>query len=89
MSNSKYFSYNIGQKSFFPRRLDCMQNELIWPRNEAMRHGLIRKDREPFSLRMKDFWEVTQARALLGPKFARSLLHEPDGLIFQPSLMVS
>lgn len=50
---------------------------------------MINKNCEPFSVRMKDFWDVTQAEALLGEKFAKTLLHEPDGLIFQPSAMVS
>lgn len=54
-----------------------------------MKRGIIDKNREPFSVRLKDFWDVTQARALLGPKFASTLCHEPDGLIFQPSLSVS
>lgn len=54
-----------------------------------MKFGLIDKNREPFSVRPKCFWDITQSRALLGPKFAKSLSHEPDGLIFQPSLTVS
>lgn len=62
---------------------------LTEPRNNAMGHGWIIKDREPFSVRLKSFWEVTQAGALLAPKFANSLAHEPDGLIFQPSKDVS
>ena len=55
------------------------------PRHEAISRGLINKHREPFSIRNKDFWEVEMARKLLGPKFAQTLSHEPDGLIFQPS----
>lgn len=54
-----------------------------------MQHGVINKQREPFSVRQKDFWDVVGARKLLSPKFAQSLCHEPDGLIFQPSLDVS
>lgn len=54
-----------------------------------MQHGVIDKQREPFSVRQKDFWDVVGARKLLSPKFAQSLCHEPDGLIFQPSLDVS
>lgn len=54
-----------------------------------MQHNLIDKRREPFSVRQKDFWDVLGARKLLSPKFAQSLCHEPDGLIFQPSLDVS
>lgn len=53
-----------------------------------MRRGLIVRQQEPFSVRLKNFYEVTQARALLGPKFAKNLSHEPDGLIFQPAMTV-
>lgn len=71
----------------------CSQNFLIFnfvlflssgPRYEAMKRGLINKSTEPFSVRHKMFWEISQAGALLGPKFAQNLSHEPDGLIFQP-----
>lgn len=55
------------------------------PRHNAMKYGRIDKQREPFSVRDKGFWEVTQAKKLLEPKFTRGLGHEPDGLIFQPS----
>lgn len=54
-----------------------------------MRKGLINKAREPFSVREKAFWDVTQAIKLLQPKFTQNLGHEPDGLIFQPSSDVS
>lgn len=50
-----------------------------------MQCGLINKEREPFSVRDKGFWEVFQAKKLLEPKFTKNLGHEPDGLIFQPS----
>lgn len=59
------------------------------PRYEAMQKQLINKNREPFSVRQKCFWDITQARSLLSPKFAASLSHEPDGLIFQPSVSVN
>lgn len=55
------------------------------PRYKAMQHGLINKQREPFSVRDKSFWELSQAKKLLEPKFLQTLGHEPDGLIFQPS----
>lgn len=51
--------------------------------------GRIDKLKEPFSIRLKQFWDLTQSGSLLGEKFAKSLLHEPDGLIFQPSKEVS
>lgn len=50
-----------------------------------MKRGLIDQARQPFSIRIKAFWDVTQAQALLGPKFAKTLSHDPDGLIFQPA----
>lgn len=63
----------------------------IWavPRYKAMEKGIINKQREPFSVRDKMFWEVQTARSLLGEKFRKQLSHEPDGLIFQPSREVS
>lgn len=50
-----------------------------------MEKGKINKQREPFSVRDKMFWDVQTARSLLGDKFRKSLSHEPDGLIFQPA----
>ena len=48
--------------------------------------GKIDKQKEPFSIRHKLFWDVHEARTILGPKFTReSLGHEPAGLIFQPA----
>ena len=47
--------------------------------------GKIDKHAEPFSVRQKEFWDVAEAKTLLGPKFTKaSLGHEPDGLVFQP-----
>ncbi|RZC38516.1 mRNA cap enzyme, DSPc and/or DNA ligase A M domain containing protein [Asbolus verrucosus] len=81
----KFEGQDVGKTPFFPTRLHCLENEIIKPRYLAMENGLINKTLEPFSVRKKDFWEVTQAASLLGEKFARTLSHEPDGLIFQPS----
>lgn len=53
-----------------------------------MQCGLINKEREPFSVRVKEFYDVIQAKKLLAPKFTDTLGHEPDGLIFQPSIDV-
>lgn len=77
---------NIGDCPFQPTRLQCLESEIIKPRYAAMEAGIINKADEPFSIRKKDFWDVTVAKSLLGEKFARTLSHEPDGLIFQPSL---
>lgn len=55
------------------------------PRNEAIGKGLINKQSEPFSVRQKAFWDVSQAIKLLQPKFTKNLGHELDGLVFQPA----
>ena len=47
--------------------------------------GLIDKNKEPFSIRKKEFWDVSEAYKLMSDDFKNQLAHEPDGLIFQPS----
>lgn len=81
----RYCDEDMSKKSFH-ERLGAIKHYIIGPRHEAMKRGIILKEREPFSVRAKDFWDVTQAAALLGEKFAKQLSHEPDGLIFQPKL---
>jgi hypothetical protein len=52
--------------------------------------GKIDRSIEPFSIRQKKFWPLSDTKTLLGPKFTKeSLGHEPDGLIFQPADDVS
>lgn len=89
----RYLAYDIIRfenedltRRSFDDRLNAIRSVIIGPRHEAMKRGIITREHEPFSVRVKDFWCVTQAEALLGPKFAQQLSHEPDGLIFQPKL---
>lgn len=81
----RYENHDISKKSF-EERLKTIRDYIIAPRHEAMKRGIVNRELEPFSVRIKDFWDVTQAAALLGPKFAQQLSHKPDGLIFQPKL---
>uniref|UniRef100_H2ZH30 mRNA-capping enzyme n=1 Tax=Ciona savignyi TaxID=51511 RepID=H2ZH30_CIOSA len=69
----------------FRRRLQCIDRELIGPRHEKMRRGLIDRRLEPFSVRKKEFWEIQTSRELLDGKFSSMVSHEVDGLIFQPA----
>lgn len=85
----KFEGQDVGKMPFYPIRLHCIENEIIKPRIAAMENGYINKALEPFSVRKKDFWHITQAASLLGEKFAKALSHEPDGLIFQPAKEVS
>ncbi|XP_056644934.1 mRNA-capping enzyme [Diorhabda sublineata] len=81
----QFQSCQIGDQFFYPDRIKCLENEIFKPRQFAMEKGFINRSSEPFSVRKKDFWPITQAASLLGEKFAKTLSHEPDGLIFQPS----
>lgn len=69
----------------FVDRLRYVKDEIVLPRYEAMKYRFINKLEEPFSVAIKDFWDVTMAAYLLSPKFFEKLTHEPDGLIFQPA----
>ncbi|GFY58209.1 mRNA-capping enzyme [Trichonephila inaurata madagascariensis] len=79
----KFESQDVGQTDF-ERRLLCIAKEIIKPRRDAMMNGKIDRMKEPFSVRAKDFWDVTSAKQILGEKFRREMSHEVDGLIFQP-----
>ncbi|XP_018018870.1 mRNA-capping enzyme [Hyalella azteca] len=67
-------------------RWERINTDIIMPRNFAITTGKINKAREPFSVRRKDFWEASECntKKLLSDSFTKKLLHEPDGLIFQP-----
>ncbi|VDM64584.1 unnamed protein product [Angiostrongylus costaricensis] len=71
-------------KDNFDIRFMCIRKELIEPRNAAIKAGRIRKDREPMSVRVKDFWEMEALPKLFEPKFTKNVGHEIDGLILQP-----
>lgn len=76
---------NVGIQTF-SSRMKLIRDRIIAPRHEAMRQGIVRKEYEPFSVRMKDFWDANYRNVskLLSDRFAKDLSHEPDGLIFQP-----
>ncbi|XP_053672944.1 mRNA-capping enzyme [Anopheles nili] len=77
---------DVRKLPFFPKRLGLIEQELIQARTNAIHRRMLDRDSEPFGVRLKQFWNITQSKALLGPKFTEGLGHEPDGLIFQPSL---
>lgn len=80
-----YDGKDVTKLPFHPDRYEIIEREVIKSRHRAMQEGRIRKEQEPFSVRLKHFWDVTLAANLLSEKFAKNLSHEPDGLIFQPS----
>lgn len=71
-------------KTDFNTRLICMDREIVGPRNTKVQQGLLDKTKEPFSVRMKPFWDIVTSRKILDGSFASQVSHEVDGLIFQP-----
>lgn len=46
----------------FNVRLACIEKEIIFPRHEKMKSGLIDKAQEPFSVRNKPFFDIYTSR---------------------------
>ena len=87
----RYLVYDIirfeGQevcKTIFDTRLKCISLEIDQPRTKQVEKGLLDKRKEPFEVYPKSFWDPKQSRKLLDGSFSKNLLHETDGLIFQP-----
>ncbi|XP_037799938.1 mRNA-capping enzyme-like [Penaeus monodon] len=70
----------------FQMRYERIMTDIICPRNAAIEKGLLNKQKEPFSVRRKDFWDANEhyTQKLLSESFQSKLCHEPDGLVFQP-----
>jgi len=80
-----YDGENISKLPFYPNRYSSIEDKVIAGRIRAMREQRLVKEREPFSVRLKSFWNVKMTQDLLNEKFMKQLTHQPDGLIFQPS----
>lgn len=80
-----YDGHDVSKMPFHPERYSIIEHKIIAGRLKAMQERRLVKEREPFSIRVKYFWDITLSRKLLSEKFASQLSHEPDGLIFQPA----
>ncbi|RUS87888.1 hypothetical protein EGW08_004366, partial [Elysia chlorotica] len=80
----KFEGLDVGRTDF-DRRLLCIEKEIIGPRYTKMQQGTLDKSKEPFSVRIKNFFDITMSQKILEGTFAKSLSHEVDGLIFQPA----
>jgi mRNA-capping enzyme len=87
----RYLAYDIMQLCGRPdlarcdhaTRLQCIQAEVVAPRDHAAQQGSLDKLAEPFSVRLKQFWDVKETRWVL-EKFVPKVTHENDGLVFNP-----
>ena len=80
-----YDGKDVSEYPFEPNRYKIIEKEIIGGRKRAFQEGKLNREREPFSVRLKNFYELNQTANILGEKFAKQLSHEPDGLIFQPA----
>lgn len=80
-----YDGNNVSKEPFDLVRYNIIERDIIGGRIRAFKEGRMNKDREPFSVRRKTFYELNWTANILGEKFAKQLSHEPDGLIFQPA----
>ena len=71
-------------KTNFNIRLLCIDKEIIFARAEAIKAGKLNKQIEPFSIRQKKFYHLTDTNKLLSDEFTNQLSHGIDGLIYQP-----
>ena len=78
-----YDEMKVSKMNFYPDRYGIIEKKIMAGRHRAMKEGRLIREKEPFSVRLKEFWEVTQARNLLSDKFVKKLDHEPDGVVFQ------
>ncbi|KAL4218429.1 hypothetical protein ACF0H5_023164 [Mactra antiquata] len=79
----KFEGKDVG-KTDFNTRMVCIEKEIVGARNDKIKMGQLDKTTEPFSVRIKPFWDIVTARKLLDGDFASQVSHEVDGLVFQP-----
>ena len=61
-------------------RMEILKCDIYKPREEAAKHGTINKLREPFSVRLKEFFPLTETENIY-KNYIPKLLHDNDGLI--------
>ena len=78
----RYKGNEVG-KCDFGTRLTCIEKEIVGARNTYITQGLIDKNKEPFSIRKKEFYDVSEASKLMSDEFKHQLPHKFLGLCFK------
>ena len=60
--SSRTFQGQEVGKCDFLTRLTCIEREIIGPRHEKIKAGQLDKAKEPFSVRLKPFWDISEVR---------------------------
>uniref|UniRef100_A0A1I8C0L7 mRNA-capping enzyme n=1 Tax=Meloidogyne hapla TaxID=6305 RepID=A0A1I8C0L7_MELHA len=81
-----YFNNINLKKEKFSIRFKAIDDELIKPRIEALKLGIINRDCQSMGVRRKDFWPIKETYKIFQPGFLENVTscHEIDGLVFQP-----
>ncbi|ESO07460.1 hypothetical protein HELRODRAFT_92373 [Helobdella robusta] len=75
----KLDGHDVGDWNF-ELRMMCILKDIIQPRDECK----VDRSLEPFSIRAKQFWDLTFSESLLDENFVKTVCHKVDGLIYQP-----
>ena len=78
-----YNGQNVSAKPF-RYRLRLISEWIVNVRNKAIRKGHIKKSTQPFSIRDKEFFGLSEVNKLLSPAFPGNLPHGVDGFVFLP-----
>ncbi|CAF1615293.1 unnamed protein product [Rotaria magnacalcarata] len=78
-----YNGQNVSKKTF-PQRLTLIFQSIVNIRNKAIGNGHIKKATQPFSIRNKYFFGLSEVNNLLSRNFIETIPHEIDGLLFLP-----
>lgn len=65
-----YDSKDVSRSSFFPDCLNIIEKEIIVGRMCAMKEGKLIREKEPFSVRLKEFWDLNLTSNFLSKKFS-------------------
>jgi mRNA-capping enzyme len=68
----------------FPHRLKLISESIVNVHNNAITNGFIDKRTQPFLIRTKNFFPLSEIDKLLSWKFLASIPHEVEGLFFLP-----
>jgi mRNA-capping enzyme len=78
-----YNGQDVRKKPFLDR-LKLISESIVNIHNNAITKGYINKTTQPFSIRKKDFFNVSAVNKLFSPEFLSTICHEVEGFIFLP-----
>jgi mRNA-capping enzyme len=68
----------------FSDRLKFISQSIVNIRNSAIKKGHIKKTTQPFSIRTKDFFDLSEVNKLISPTYLATVPYEVEGFFFLP-----